>query len=137
MSDKVEFVESLSIKVGRFLLAKGFGLASCAGFALDSLDKTDSLGILFKDPETKPRKYLFGLFKRNPRRMFLGTVWFSNSACSAGEQNWVFETYGRRYVELVRQLAKEMASAFNVKISLRLTREQPNVENFDSDFDDM
>ena len=137
MNDKVEFVdyqESLSIKVGRFLLSKGFDLASSTGFAEHTLSQSDSLGILRKDPDAKPRKYLFGLIKREPRRAFLGTVWFSNSACGASEQNWVFEAYGRKHVELVRQLAEEMASTFNTKIALRLVREQPDVETM-SDYD--
>ena len=138
MSDKVEFVdyqESLSIKVGKFLLSKGFDLASCTGLASNSLVETCSLGILRKDPEAKPRKYLFGLITREPRRGFLGTVWFSNSARGASEQNWVFEAYGRKHVELVRQLAEEMASTFNAKIALRLVRDQPDVETYMSDYD--
>jgi hypothetical protein len=138
MNDKVEFVdyqESLSIKVGRFLLSKGFDLASSTGLASNSLVATDSLGVLRKDPEARPRTYLFGLIKREPRRMFLGTVWFSNSPRGTTEQSWVFEAYGRKHVELVRQLAEEMASTFNVKITLRLVREQPDVETYLSDYD--
>ena len=137
MSDEVKFVdyqESLSIKVGRFLLSKGFDLASCTGLAEHTLSQSDSLGILRKDPDAKPRKYLFGLIKREPRRGFLGTVWFSNSARGASEQNWVFEVYGRKHVELVRQLAEEMASTFNAKIALRLVRDQPDVEIYMSDY---
>ncbi|PIR86507.1 hypothetical protein COU13_00515 [Candidatus Kaiserbacteria bacterium CG10_big_fil_rev_8_21_14_0_10_43_70] len=138
MSDKVEFVdyqESLSIKVGRFLLSKGYDLASCTGLASNSLVETDSLGILRKDPEARPREYLFGLITRDPRRMFLGTVWLSNGSLGATEQNWVFEAYGRKHVELARQLAEEMASTFNVKIALRLVRDQPDVETYLSDYD--
>jgi hypothetical protein len=138
MSDKVEFVdyqESLSIKVGRFLLSKGFDLASSTGLAEHTLSQSNSLGILRKDPEAKPRKYLFGLIKREPRRGFLGIVWFSNSARGASEANWVFEAYGRKHVELVRQLAEEMASTFNAKIALRLVHEQPDVETYLSDYD--
>src|SRR3989338_4457674 len=138
MSDEVKFVdyqESLSIKVGRFLLSKGFDLASCTGLAEHTLSKSDPIGILRKAPDAKPRKCLFGLIKREPRRGFLGTVWFSNSARGASEQNWVFEVYGRKHVELVRQLAEEMASTFNAKIALRLVRDQPDVETYLSDYD--
>ena len=140
MSDRVEFVdyqESLSIKVGRFLLSKGFDLASCTGLASNLLVETCSLGILRKDPDAEPRSYLFGLIKREPRRGFLGTIWFSNGVRDASEQNWVFEVYGRKHVELVRQLAEEMASTFNTKIALRLVRDQPDVETYLSDFDMM
>lgn len=136
MNDKVELVdyqEHLSVKVGRFLLSKEFDLASSDGYALGSPVKTDSLGLLRKDPEARPRTSMFGLIKREPRRMFLGTVWFSNSERDATEQNWVFEAYGHKYIELFRQLAEEMASTFKVKIALRLVREQPRVEPYYSD----
>ena len=139
MNDKVKSVdyqESPSIKVGRFLLSNGFNLASCTGVASNSLVETCSFGVLRKDPEAKPRKYLFGLITREPRREFLGTVWFSNSARGASEANWFFEAYGRKHVELVRQLAEEIASTFNVKITLRLVREQPDVETHLSDYGD-
>ena len=131
----VDYQESLSIKVGRFLLSKGFDLANTTGMAARSLIENDSLGILRKDPEAKPRTYLFGLIKQEPRRMFLGIVWFRNSPHGATEQNWVFDAYGRKHVELVRQLAEEMASTFNVKITLRLVSEQPCVEKYFSDYE--
>lgn len=137
MSDKMKFVdyqESLSIKVGRFLLSKGFDLARCTGLAEDKLVQSNSLGILRKDPEVRSWKYLFGLITRKPRRMFLGVVWFSNSLRGANEQNWVFEAYGRKHVELLRQLAEEMASTFDVKIALRLVSEQPIFETYIYDY---
>jgi len=136
MNDKVELVdyqESIAIKVGRFLLSKGLDTADSTGVAR-SLVQANELGILRKDPEAKPRKYMFGLIKREPRRGFLGTIWFNNSARGASEQNWVFEAYGRKHVEFVRQLAEEMASTFSVKIVLRLVREQPDVETSPSDY---
>ena len=138
MSDKVEFVdyqESIAIKVGGFLISKGLDIADNTGMAC-SLVQASELGILRKDPEAKSRKYLFGLIKLEPRRGFLGTVWFSNSTRGASKQNWVFEAYGRKHVELVRQLAEEMALVFNVKIVLHLVREQPDVETFLSDYPD-
>jgi len=138
MNDNVQFVdyqESISIKVGRFLISKGFGPALGSGLALNSLVAADSLCILYEDADAKPRKYLFGLIKRKQRRMYLGTIWFSNDARSASKQNWVFDMYGRKYVELVRQLTEEMARTFNVKITLRLIAEEPGVEKYMSDYD--
>lgn len=131
MSNKTEFVdyeESLSVKVGRFLLSKGFDLASSIGYGSPSEVEDRSLGILHKDAEVKPHKYLFGLITQEPRRGFLGVVWFNNSAHGAGGRNWVFEVYGRKHLELAGQLAEEMASTFNTKITVRLTSEQPKVE---------
>lgn len=142
MKDKMELVdykESLSIKVGKFLLSKGFNLASCTGMAEHILADTDSLGILYKDSETRPRKSLFDFILRSGpesrRRMFIGTVWFISSVRGANEQNWVFEAYGRKYVDSVRQLAEEMASTFNVKITVHLVREQPDFETYLSDYE--
>ena len=137
MSDKVEFVDYKDLPsstVGKFLLSKGFDLASCLGDASDSFDP-NSLGILRKDPDAKPISYLFGLKKREPRRVFLGTVWFSSSARGADERNWVFDVYCRKHVELVEQLAEEMASLFNVKISIHLVSDEPRVETYWSDFE--
>lgn len=138
MSDKkVEFIEPPSIKAGRLLVSKGFGLASSIGIASNSPNETSSLGVLHKDPDMKPRKYLFGLFEREPQRVFLGTIWFDSDGRGAHEQHWVFEIRGRKYVELCAQLAKDMASTFNVQIVLRLVQEQPvfetcsiNIETF-------
>ncbi len=138
MSDKagsVDFQEALSIKVGRFLLSKGLDLASSTGIELDSLDESDSLGILHKNPDSKPIKYLFGLFRREPRREFLGTIWFSNSARGATEEDWVLDMYGREHVDIVMKLAEEMASLFNVKIAIHLVSEQPDFETFLTDYD--
>jgi hypothetical protein len=99
------------------------------------LIEADSLGILWKDPDAKPRKRLFGLIKLEPRRWFLGTIWFNNSARGTGEQKWILEVYGRKHIALVRQLAEEIASTFNVKIHLRLVREEPDFETYMSDYD--
>ncbi len=131
---KVDCHEVISIKVGRFILSKGFDLASCTGLA-SSLVETCSLGILRKNPNAKPRKHLFGLITREPRREFLGTVWFRNKSRGASKRKWVFEVYGRKYAKSLRKLAKEMASAFNVKITLRVVCEQPDVEHYLSDND--
>jgi hypothetical protein len=92
------------------------------------LIEADSLGILWKDPDAKPRKRLFGLIKLEPRRWFLGTIWFKS------EQKWVLEVYGRKHIALVRQLAEEIASTFNVKIHIRLVREEPDFETYMSDY---
>lgn len=88
----------------------------------------DSLGVMYKDPEVKPRKLLFGLFTQEPFLEFLGTIWFSNSLRQANEEQWVFEVHGRKYVEPAMQLAEDIASTFNVKISLQLVSEQHRVK---------
>jgi hypothetical protein len=131
----VNYQESLSIKVGVFLRDRGCAIATISGVAKDVLERTNSFGVLYKDPDAKPIKRFFGLFRRNPRRAFLGTVWLNSDARRADEKNWVFELYGRKYHEFVRQLADELSAVFNVKIDLLLVRERPDVEAYDSDYE--
>lgn len=137
----VDYQEATSIKVGRWLLQKGFFPALDSGEALESLREDFLLGILYKDPEAKPKKHFFGLTTEYPRRVFLGVVWFKhdknnpNESRGADEKNWVLRVYGREAIELVNSLAKEMASAFGINIFLRLVQEESRFEMFGSDYD--
>lgn len=138
MSNKVKFVnyqEPLSIKIGRFLLERGYDHASSIGVA-NPLTKTNALGILRKDPDVKPRKSLFGLITHKPRRTFLGVLWLDDKVRGANDQVWVFEAYGRQYIELLKELSEDMTATFGVNIELRLVREQPEIERYYSDFSD-
>lgn len=128
------YTEPMSIQVGRFLISNGFYIASGNGIESNSLIKAPYLGILYKDPGVKPRKYLFGLISRKPRRSFLGIIWFNhNNTPSNDEQNWSFEVLGRNHIDLAKKLAEEIASTFNAKISIRLASDQPEVETYFSD----
>ena len=126
----VDYQESPSIKAGRFLLSRGFDPASRTGLAEESLVESRSLGILRKNPEAKPRKYLFGLITGKPRRWFLGKIWFNEDKLGATEQNWVIEVYGREHIEMIQKLADDMASTFNIKIAIRLVRDLPHAETY-------
>lgn len=129
MSEKVDYQEAISVKVGKYLLERGYDLASDEGLALPLVGEANALGILQRNQDAKPKKYMFGLItRREPRRVFLGVIWFRDSTRGATNEHWVLETYGRGYVELVRQLAEEMTSTFNVKITICLVQEQPKVE---------
>lgn len=139
MLDMVEFTDyrdSISVRVGEFLLIKGFYLGDSVGMALGPLvHEHDSLSVLYKNPEAKLQKSFFGLIKKpEPRRIFLGTIWFNNEARRADEKNWVFETRGRKYVGLVKRLSDDLVSTFDVKISIRFLHEQPEFETFLSDY---
>lgn len=131
--DFVDYQEATSIKVGRMLLSKGFAIASCTGVAESTLRASESLGVLTKSPATEPKRYLFGLIKAKSRRRFLGVIWFRNDVRGATDADWVFEVYGREHVSQTKQLADELAKTFNVKISLRLVREEPDTETFMAD----
>lgn len=132
MNAKIESVdyESLSLKVREFLLSKELGLAVETPIVWNSKAKTRSLDIVRKDPDAKPRKYLFGLITLKPRQEFLGTIWFSNKA-GTNKYYWVFEVYNHEHVDLAKQLAGEMASNFNTKITLLLVRGQPSLESYE------
>ena len=126
----VEFQEATSVKVGRFLVSKELVLANNVGVADDGpLVESNSLGILYTDPETKPQKYL-GFIPKKSKRIFLGTLWFKNEQLSATQENWFFETYGNKYAEFVRELTEEIASTFKIKITLYLKQEEPKVEAY-------
>lgn len=144
MNNKVELVdhyESIAMQVGRFLLSKKFDLADNTGTAC-LLDEVDSisilgseLGILYKDPNAKPHKYLFGLITLKPRRIFLGIFWLINSVRGANEQNWIFEAHSHKHLELIRPLIQEMVSIFNVNITLHIVYNKPDNETYLSDYD--
>jgi len=136
VSSRVQLKEHLSIKVGRFILSQeGMDIASGDGVAtkIDSQSRAYSFGVLCGDSEVKPRR-LFGLFARKPRRLFLGVIWFGESSYDGvSESHWIFDVFGRDGVELARQLAEEMASKFDVDITVNLVREEPHLEAFVSD----
>ncbi|MCD6384527.1 hypothetical protein J7M23_02005 [Candidatus Sumerlaeota bacterium] len=110
----VEFEEALAIRVGAFLRSLGFIPADAFGVAQKVLEESDSLDILYKDPEAKP--------------WWIGTIWFRNSTRGANDDHWVIEVSGRRYYcGLIRQLAEKLAWKFNVEITIRLISEQPQL----------
>lgn len=122
-TSRVDWQEAEGIKVGRWLLQKGFRPANCLGDELKSLGSTEMLGILCNDSNPNPAKCVFGLFNRDPVRTFLGIVRFRESP-----HPWIFDVHGRNYLELARSLAEEMAETFNVNISLQLFCEEPKFE---------
>lgn len=131
--ESIDYNEPISITVGRYLSSKEFGIADEIGLAR-LLTKTNSLGILYKDPDAKPRKYLFGLIKLAPRRVFIGIIYFKNTTDLSAKRSWDFKVYGRDHIEMVKQLAEEIAQTFKVKINISLVSEESRVEFLLSDF---
>jgi len=130
----IEYQEGVSIRAGRFLLSRGFTLASTAGIERKSLVEDDSIGIIYDDPDDKPKRAFFGMFKR--RRHFIGILWFNNELREAGRNQWVFELYGRKYNGIVMKLVSEIAYKFNVKITVKLIQDAPQLEGYVRDFYD-
>lgn len=154
MNNAVDFKETLSIKVGKFLISKGFSLASSTGVASHGCDvrgifiDTEAVGILYEDPAKVYKLFGFipvsrwillsmmaiGYIPSSSRRIFIGTIWFSNIFRGADKKNWFFETYGREYAGLTKRLAEEMTETFNVRINICLVHEQPDYEAYLDDF---
>ena len=105
--------ESLSLRLGHFLLSKGFEISP-------TQVETTSFKIFRKDPEAKPRKYLFGLITKEPPEDFLGIIELFPD--DTRNEDWIFYIHGRKHVELIKQLADDMASTFSVKITIKLIR---------------
>jgi hypothetical protein len=147
VSDKVKFkdydyVEPLCSKVIKFLASKGYGASNfdedrdvCYQneYFLDHPGKT-AFGILYKDPDVGPETFFFGLLKKEPRKVVLGVIWFDNNKWNpAGYQRgfdarWIFHLYGRKNIELATQLAEEMASHFDISVTLELQCEGARFE---------
>ena len=133
--------KKLSVKVAMWLFQKGFSPADQDGVEIDPLRAiTNKLGILYDGPNHEYAKCLFGLItpKRRfsgtdiqrhiypsflfPRRQFLGFLSMTNS------QNWTFELYGRKYVDIIKQLSSQLSSDFDVNITIHLLREEAEKE---------
>ena len=130
----VSYQEALSLRVGEFLRHEGFAPATTNGTEVKDLYDCDELGVLDTDQALEPTEHLFGLIKRPQRRKFMGVIWFRNGARDADRKKWVIEVFGREHVETMKQMAEDLASVFNVKISMRLVVDEAKEESFDSDY---
>jgi len=138
MSDNVTFVnykESISIKVWRYLTLKGYVPASSIRIKTNDPQYAKAFGILYKNPEAKKRNIFFGLIKREPRMGFLGVLSFDTVKCNLNTQIWDFEIYGTKCVAMAKALAKDIASEFNIKITIILVSEEPLEEIFEGEFE--
>jgi len=127
MSDRTEFVdyqEPIGDRIQTYLLSRGYMTANVDGVAC-GIRNARYIGILHRNPHAQPLRYLFGLIKVWPPDEFIGVLFFKeDKECGATEQRWVFEAYGRKHHDLVTRLAEDMASTFDVKILIRLVREE-------------
>lgn len=124
VDNEVRFEEALAIRVGRYLIEKGFYPANSHGVALSSLREDDSLGILLQQ-ETKKR--FLGFLRPAPRRLFVGVLSLRH------RDRWTIEVQGRPVVEAIKRLAELMAADFGVKIDLRLVSESVSREYYPRD----
>jgi hypothetical protein len=133
MSDKftfIDYVDPIPDAIVKILLSKGFDIATIERLARKNPLRNKffhGIGILRKDAVKKP--FWFPRFLM-PRRRFIGIVWFNNALRDVNKDHWDIDVFGRRYAELMRGLAEEMASAFNVHITVRLQQELPHAERY-------
>jgi len=133
--------ESISIWVSRWLIRKGYVLASCIGRVCteSGLAVSDSIGLLMPhqdSSESHEYPYRPCGVRRNPkRRRFVGVIWFNNRARGANSKEWIFEVYGKEHFELFQALARKLWSTFCVSVEVRFVKDQPEAEVFLSDFD--
>ena len=119
MSKRVEYQESSSVAVRRFLQSKGFGTNDREGY-VEVYENIPNAGLLLRFKQA-----VIG-------RTWFGTIHFYHARYGADEKNWVFAVFGRQYLEMVKELAEGMTSAFGVKITVRLQDEQPRREGEDN-----
>ena len=131
---QVVYQEADAIRVGNFLISKGFvparknnGVAISPGSFFD----VNVLSILHKDYKKTSGFSLFGSSRRRP---LIADIYFRGVECSAKAGSWVIHSYGRDYVEMIKKLAEEMSVTFQTKISIRLDSETPGEEGFRSEF---
>lgn len=121
----IDFEEDLSVRVGAYLLKRGYLLADILGIKISSLDRIvnpELIGILLGEPKIK--RHFFG----KKRREYVGLFRLNN------KYSWRLEIYGREHVERFKDLAKQIADEFNTKIIISLEKESPKVEAFNSDY---
>jgi len=129
-------VESLSFEIGKFIFSTGrYKLANSDGLAIDEPNGTGKVSILHEDPNATKWWWKYIAFKR--RRAFLGCIYLESYMpynIEANVKSWVFHVYGQEYEKEAQQLAKEMAEAFNVKITIKVISKKPYFERRGGDF---
>mgnify|MGYP001612451120 CR=1 FL=1 len=86
----------------------------------------DSVGLIkYNDPQAS-RRLLLGRWP-----MYMGTIFFRDwpgLKTGANNNHWVFEVYGRHYLEEAAQIAQLFASEHAVDIDVRLVQEVPEAD---------
>jgi serine/threonine protein kinase len=122
------YYEFIPAKFGGWLMINNLTASNFLGCPIDDFNYRDSLGILWWDPNLKPKKLFWGLLEQAPKRVFLGIIRFNHDGTRTNGNNWVFEIYGRKYIEHCNLIADELALEFDVKMRVELTSEEPKFE---------
>lgn len=126
-----------AIMLRNFLSPRGFSVVGCDGMEDEDLDDDEAIGILIGNSGRKKHKKRWFHHLGKSRKEFMGVIFWGVNPWTddCDMQNWVFELYGRKNIDLAKKLIREMTSTFRVKITLYLTKEEPDVEVRRCDYD--
>lgn len=106
--------ERIPIRVCKWLNQNGFFSADHGGVRRAPHDFT-TIGVLYKDPKKRVGKFdgfLYRVFNRRDSYSYVANICFNNS------RRWQCEIFGQEYHELVKQLASNLATTFQVDVIL-------------------
>ena len=119
-------------EVTRYLHRQNFAIASTTG-VVDAYRRTnpEAIGIL-KDEPPKPAytSLLQFLLSGQPRREFIGILWFHSPIRGTDARTWVFDVYGEENLKTFQQMAPEIRRLFDRKIKCNLVDEKSRLEDF-------
>jgi hypothetical protein len=116
--------------VGAWLKEHGYVLAS-EGIEVEKTLGTGSIDIIMPDVILVPeRRYLFGLIRFRPRRLWLGTLRFGGGPEGLLGEDWTLEFSGVKQQHAAHLLASLLAQDFGVTVSPKLKDYDPAREYF-------
>ncbi|MFH0949371.1 MAG: hypothetical protein V1802_02695 [Candidatus Aenigmatarchaeota archaeon] len=125
---RISYWESPAYVINRALQEKGYQIANCAGIKVDE-PSHDHIGIL--EPRAPVSRNFLGIkWHERQRALYLGTLWLTNPAIGASEEQWVLEVYGRDNVPKLTELVRELSEPFHVKVEVKLEKESPKLERY-------
>ncbi len=135
---RIIITEPLSKRVADFIRKQGFAIATEWGVKIEIETKIDDrwthcFGILYKDPEEKPKKRKFlWIFPwtQEPRSKFIGVLFFKEKN---DENSWHFRAYGRKEAnKILNPLATLLSKEFGIeRIYINIIEDEPREEEFD------
>lgn len=123
--------ELLTIRVGRFLQKEypNIVLASSTGIYLPKLTTQDAIGLLVADSAPQLSRWQ-KIFRRRPRRRFIGVLRVFNKTGNTTHNIWTLEAYGDQDYEFLVEVAKTLSREFDVFVQPILCSDEPHEEAF-------
>ena len=132
LDERVSYFGNPLYPIAEVLKQRGYLIASNTDFGIRG-DKLDygSLGIL--EPRAPIKKNFLGFrWNKKQRALFVGVL--NAGDISEGRlkiyPKWFLEVYGRNNLQKLIELAREFPNPSNVKIEVRLGKEEPKEESY-------